>query len=480
MNYLINDMAPLAPFHFFEEISAIPRASFEEERIADHLEKFAADRALFCYRDAAHNVLIKKPASKGRENERAVLLQAHTDMVTEKHAHIEHDFSREGIALVREGNKLFANGTTLGADDGFGVAIMLALLDDRTLSCPALECLFTSAEEIGLVGAGKFDYSKISAKYMLNLDTAKEDTVIVGCCGGICSNFTVPVTFEEACANGIAISVGGLCGGHSGGDIHRGRLNANVLLGKILSALQKHTPFRLAGITGGDKSNAIPRECEALLLPDDKEAADAFLAGAQALAKSFVVAKEDAGLFLNVEPAPVSRALTYADTEKILQILNMPNGVLHMRSEAPIMPEASRNLASLRTHEKSITAELSSRSAKPARLQESRQEQDALAARISASVDYYGEYPGWEGDMQGSLVRTWQAAFSTVTGKHAAPTLIHAGLETGLITNAVPGLEAISVGCNIHDLHTPFETMDLDSFARIFRTVKEFLRIINQ
>ena len=466
-------------FHFFEEISAIPRASLEEERIADYLEKFAADRALFCYRDAAHNVLIKKPASKGREHESAVLLQAHTDMVTEKHAHIAHDFSRDGIALVRDGDKLFANGTTLGADDGFGVAIMLALLDDRTISCPALECLFTSAEEIGLVGAGKFDYSLISAKHMLNLDSAEEDTVIVGCCGGLRSTLTVPVTFEEVSARGVVVSVGGLCGGHSGEDIHRNRLNANVLLGKILSALQKQTPFRLAGITGGDKSNAIPRECEALLLPDDKEAADAFLAEAQALARSFVVAKEDAGLILNTRSMPVSRALTYADTEKILQILRIPNGVLHMRSEAPMMPEASRNLANLRTHEKSITAELCSRSAKATRLQESRQEQDILAAKLAGSVDYYGEYPGWEGDMKSPLVRAWQTAFSTVTGKHAEPTLIHAGLETGLITNAVPGLEAIAVGCNIHDLHTPFETMELASFSRIYQTVVEFLRILN-
>lgn len=478
MKYLINGFEPQAPFAFFEEISAIPRPSLGEERIADYLVRFAADRGLWCYRDVAHNVLIKKPASKGREAEPTVLLQAHTDMVTEKHPHIKHDFHTEGITPQVSGNLLFANGTTLGGDDGFGVAVMLAVLDDKTLSHAPLECLFTSAEEIGLVGAGRFDYSHIGAKYMLNLDSSEEDTVIVGCCGGLRSKLTVPVTFTPLDAPGISIVIGGLCGGHSGEDIHRERLNANALMGKLLSALQKVTPFRLASITGGEKINAIPRDCEAVVIPQDMAAAQRVLADVQALAGSFVCAEEDRDLTVTVSAVQVTRALDYADTDKIMQVLAIPNGILHMRREPPIMPEASRNLANLRTHENTITSELFSRSAKEQRLLESQAEQDALAARIGGEMTYYGVYPGWESGTDAPLVRAWQTAFHTVTGKHTAPTLIHAGLETGLITNAVKGLEAIAVGCNIHNLHTPVETIELDSFARIYRTVLEFLRIL--
>lgn len=476
MKYLINDIEPSAPFRFFEEISAIPRVSLEEEKIADYLVSFAADRGLWCYRDTAHNVLIRKPAASGRENEPTVLLQAHTDMVAEKRPDVAHDFKTEGLTLLREGDNLFADGTTLGADDGFGVAVMLSVLDDGTLSHPALECLFTSAEEIGLVGASQFDYSHLTARYMLNLDSAEEDTVIVGCCGGMRSELTVPVCFSQANAMGITLTVGGLCGGHSGEDIHRGRLNANILMGELLTALRAHTPFRIASLTGGDKSNAIPRDCTVTLVPDSMSAAECFLSEVEGLARAKITAAEDEGLFISTGVAPVSGMLSYADTDKLMAVLSLPNGILHMRREPPIMPESSRNLANCRTLADRVVFVLSSRSAKDSCLAESRAEQDSLAATLGGSVKYFGIYPGWESAMDAPLVRTWQRAYHTVTGGETTPTLIHAGLETGLITNAVKNLEAIAVGCNIHDLHTPQETMELDSFARIYRAVLLFLQ----
>ena len=478
MRYLLDRFEPRAPFRFFEEISAIPRPSLHEGRIADYLEAFAASRGLWCYRDAAHNVLIKKPATAGREGENAVLLQAHTDMVTEKHSYIKHDFNTEGLTLLVRDGLLCADGTTLGADDGFGVAIMLAVLDEKELSHPALECLFTSAEEIGLVGAGQFDYSHITAKNMLNLDSAEEDTVIVGCCGGVRSEMVLPISLAPVNEAGFSVTISGLCGGHSGEDIHRGRLNALALMGKLLTALRAQTPFRLARVTGGGKTNAIPRECKAVLLADDRAAVVDFAQKLEALARSYIAASEDGELSVKVDSVHVSEAMSYADTDKIMRVLCIPNGVLHMRSVPPVMPEASRNLANCRTHGDKVTFGISSRSAKEHRLDESRAEQDALAADIGATVTYYNAYPGWESAMDTPLVRAWQKAYHTVAGGSTEPTLIHAGLETGLITNAVPGLEAIAVGCNIHDLHTPTETMELDSFSRIYRTVLEFLRIL--
>ncbi len=479
MKYILDRFEPRALFRFFEEISAIPRPSLLEAGIADYLEAFAASRGLWCYRDATHNVLIKKPATKGRENEPAVLLQAHTDMVTEKHSYVKHDFNTEGLALVVRDNRISADGTTLGADDGFGVAIMLAVLDEKEISHPPIECLFTSAEEIGLVGAGQFDYSHITAKNMLNLDSAEENTVIVGCCGGVRSELALPISLAPVNEEGLSVAIGGLCGGHSGEDIHRGRLNALGLMGKLLTALRRQTPFRLACVTGGEKTNAIPRECEAVLLVDDKAAAELLLPKLEALARSYIVAQEDRELSVKIEQIPVSEAMSHTDTDKIIRVLSISGGVLHMRKEPPVMPEASRNLANCRTHKDKVTFGISSRSAKEYRLDESRAEQNALAADIGATVTYYNAYPGWESAMEAPLVRAWQEAYHTVTGGSTEPTLIHAGLETGLITNAVKGLSAIAVGCNIHDLHTPFETMEIASFSRIFRTVKEFLRILN-
>jgi len=480
MKSLFEDFGNAAPLRYFEEISAIPRPSHHEKEIADYIEKFAADRGLFSYRDAAHNVLVKKPATAGREGEPVVLLQAHTDMVAEKHAYVKHDFLRDGIELQRDGNRLFANGTTLGADDGFGVAIMLAVLDGEAASHPALECLFTSAEEGGLAGADVFDYKRLSAKYMLNLDSAEEDTVIIGCCGGIHSSMTVPVAFEAITAQGFTLSIGGLSGGHSGEDVHRNRLNANVLMGKILLALGECTPFRIAEITGGDKSNAIPRECMVTLLPEDFEAAAAFLEGAERMARGFIVAKEDEGLTFHVERTSVTRVLSHDDTDKILQILQIKNGILSMRKEPPIKPETSRNLASFRTGEDRILVRLSSRSPREDRLNEMSKEEQKLAKRVGGTLAEVSRYPGWVSDRNAVLVRTWQQAMRSVAGIEAEPTLIHAGLETGIITNAVPGLEAIAIGPNLHDLHTPFETMEIDSFLRIARAVVEFLRVVNQ
>ena len=477
MHYLVNDIEPLAPFHYFEEISAIPRPPLKEARIADYLEDFAKAHGLWCYRDKAYNVLIRKPASSDMCDAPTVLLQAHTDMVCEKRPDVTHDFDTEGLELRRDGNRLFANGTTLGADDGFGVAVMLAVLADGTLSHPPLECLFTSAEEIGLVGASQFDYGLLRARYMLNLDSSEEDTVIVGCCGGLRAQMTLPVSLHALKGRGLTVTVGGLCGGHSGEDIHRGRRNANVEMGKLLQVLAEMTEMRLVHLHGGDKSNAIPRDCVAIVWVRD-DVAEAFAAKASAMLAEAVTAKEDQGAFVRVEQCAVDTALSLEDTAKVLSVLSLPDGVLAWRKTPPIMPDTSRNLASVRTHGDKIVFTTFSRSPRVAPLESSRAEQERLAAALGAEMSYADPYPGWESATDAPLVKRWQEAYRRVSGLETTPTLIHAGLETGLICNAVAGLEAIAVGCNIHNLHAPIETMELDSFARIYCVVTEFLQTI--
>lgn len=472
---VINAYLSELPARYFEEISAIPRASYHEEGVADYLERFAAARGLECYRDAAHNVLIKKAGSKGRENEAPLLLQAHTDMVTEVAFGHTHDFATAGVALIRKDNILRANGTTLGADDGFGVALMLSALEG-TVSHPPLECLFTSAEEVGLVGAGAFDYNRISARRMLNFDSAEEHLVITGCCGGVRSDVHIPVTPRTVAGEGLCVGLHGLCGGHSGEDIHRGRANAFVTLGSILSDLYAKAPFRLVSINGGDKDNAIPRDCEAVILPEDKAAAKAFLANSEALLAALVTSLDDKNRHLTVDAVAVEQALTKKETESILDFLKIRNGVICYRSDIPGMPETSRNLASIHTKEGEMQVCFSSRSPFDAKLDELMHELEQVAQGLGGNASHRSRYPGWEGIPDSPVSSLWQSAYRQVTGREISTTVIHAGLECGLISSKLKGLEVVSVGCNIHDLHTPVETMELDSFERVYQTFLVFLQ----
>ena len=467
---LIHGVKNEAPFKYFERISKIPRASGNEAEIANYLVEFAKGLGLYCYKDSANNVLIVRNASVGRENDEPIMLQAHTDMVAEKNLSTAHDFSIDEIKLIQEGNILRADGTTLGADDGFGVAIMMAILADNNISVPYLECLFTSSEEVGLVGASKFDYSKIKARRMINLDSAEEDTVIIGCCGGIRTELSLPVSFECGSFKGYNITIGGLCGGHSGEDINKGRLNAHILMGKLLSLVNDNSPIRLSYISGGDKDNAIPRECEAIFTCDTIDT------DIEKYARSFLTASEDDGLFVKCEECSFDKVLSLEDTKKVLKALSIRNAVMYYRTAPPILPETSRNLARIRTNENEITIGFSSRSYLEDGLSESTNELDALACEISGSTYHHEKYPGWASDKDSKLVVDYQNAFYKVAGKKPEATLIHAGLECGLISGALKGLVAISVGCNVHDLHTPKETMELDSMDRVYESVIEVLK----
>lgn len=461
------------PFYYFEQISKIPRASHNEKAIADYIVEFARIRGLSCYRDDLNNVLIVKNATQGRENEASLMLQAHTDMVAEKNNGTVHDFEKDPIELIQEGNILRANGTTLGADDGFGVALMLAILESKEISHPYLECLFTASEEVGLDGASGFDYSKITSRKMINLDSAEEDSIIIGCCGGIRTELTIPVSVEKGNYSAYKITLGGLCGGHSGEDINRGRLNAHIVMGTILNKIYKENKFRISFIAGGDKDNAIPRECECIIVADS----DLDLSWVNSFAREQLSAKEDDGLLVKVEKATTSSVISQNDTEKILKVLSVRNAVMYYRTEPPILPETSRNLARIRTNDDSISICFSSRSYLEERLDESICELDGIAHEVGGTTYHHERYPGWASDKDIALVKNWQSAFLKVSGKKTEPTLIHAGLECGLMTAAVPGFQAISVGCNVHDLHTPQETMELDSMDKIYESVIEFLKM---
>ncbi|MBQ9098134.1 MAG: beta-Ala-His dipeptidase [Clostridia bacterium] len=463
------------PARFFEELSAIPRASGNEAGVADYLMCFAKERGLDAYRDAANNVLIRKAGSVGREAEPALLLQAHTDMVAEAAFGTQHDFAKEGIVLCQEGNVLSAKGTTLGADDGFGVALLLSALDSASPSHPPLECLFTSSEEIGLIGAGAFDYSRISARRMLNFDSDEENLVVTGCCGGMRHDLTLPVVRVPGEGQGLEISLYGLCGGHSGGDIHKGRANALVTMGKLLKGLADETPFALVSLHGGDKDNAIPRDCTAVIRPECVEKAQAYLAAADRLLALWAPSDEDGERCISQKPVAIQNHMDADSTHRALEVLSVRNGVFAWQVEG-IAPRTSRNLASVRTDDAALHFCLSSRSPLAGEIDASAAELDKLAGDLGGNIRHHSRYPGWDGAADSPVSGLWQSVYRAVTGGDIRATTIHAGLECGLISAALPGLDVISVGCNIFDLHTPAERMELDSFERIYRTLIAFLQ----
>ena len=285
---------------YFEEISAIPRPSYHEQAIADYLVAFAKARGLECYRDEFNNVLINMEATEGKEGVTPLLLQGHTDMVCEKNTGVEHDFLKDPLRLYEKDGWIRAEGTTLGADNGVAVAAMLAVLDGACDSHGPIQCLFTASEEVGLDGASGFDYSRIYAKKMLNMDSADESLIIAGCAGGLRSTITLPISREPFSGEVMEIRIGGLAGGHSGEDIHRGRANANKLMGRVLDRLFSELPdARLISVRGGTKENAIPREAFALISCNNAEGVTALCEELRKVI-SAEICGDDRGFFLTV------------------------------------------------------------------------------------------------------------------------------------------------------------------------------------
>ncbi len=473
MEYVIKGYDSTA-LRYFEELSAIPRVSYHEKEITDYIEAFARRAGLDFYRDGANNILVTKAGTRGREGEDVLMLQAHTDMVGEKNADSTHDLLRDGIRLVQKGNILHADGTTLGADDGFGVALMLAVLAECE-DHPPLECLFTATEETGLVGATQFDYSRVRARKLVNLDSAEERDIIVGCCGGHRNNIECDVTEEKIDGMGISIAVSGLCGGHSGEDIHRGRANAIAILHRLIARVAREMPVRIAEMCGGGRENVIPRESFALISVPDTARAMALLQEECEACRADCRAEEDAGLCFLLSLSPFTSLLSEEDTARVLHLLSIPHGVLVWREEGKAA-HLSRNLANVRLENGRVKIKLSARCPQKQLLEESDDVAKAFAEQVGACFLPINTYCGWESDENSDLVREWRDAYRRVTGEEMRVTVIHAGLECGVICGSVPGMDAIAIGCNIHDLHSPDECMELDSFVRVEQTLRAFLK----
>lgn len=473
-----NDFAYPRLMHFFEEISAIPRASYKEEKIADYLCEFARERGLEYYRDATNNVLINLPASKGCEAREAILLQGHTDMVCEKNEGVAHDFDNDGLELYEEDGWIRARGTTLGADDGVAVAAMLYVLDGALERHGAIQCLFTASEEVGLDGAQAFDYSRIFARKMINMDSPDDAQIIVGCAGGQRSSMTLAVSREKISAAYVArICVTGLFGGHSGEDIDKGRANANKLMGRVLYRILGDS-VRLVNVNGGSSDNAIPRECTATVCGEDIEALRCRIAELDAQLK-VEMSPDDCAFAIGIEEMATNTDVDVIDRNSERSVVfvmhTVPDGIFEMNQRLDGIVEWSRNLGIVSTTDTEISLVFMARSSLESRIDEAAAELDDFAGMIGASMHHYNRYPGWSFAPVSAVRDAYVAAYEQTAGRKPEIITIHAGLECGFISEALPDMDIISCGPLVQSLHSPDERLNKISFERFFAVLKGFL-----
>ena len=480
----IANMKPEKVLRYFTEITKIPRPSNHEEKIADYLVSFAKDRNLEYVKDGALNVLIKKKGQGIGAGKKPLLLQGHMDMVCEKMPHVEIDFEKDPISIYYENGEIRAEGTTLGADDGVAVAVMLALLDDKEITHPPLECLFTSAEETGLDGATTFDMSLISARRMINMDSEEIDRIVTGCCGGERTDLVFPMRREAIRARdeSLKISVSGFCGGHSGENINEGRANANKVLGRILSALYATCPFVLSDIGGGSKDNAIPRDAHAVIVFRD-ENLGLITTTAKKLFNEIKgelkACDAEATLTMTLEKSPWK--WSQPATERILLFLDSAqNGVIEMHKDIPGLVGFSRNMGVIRSEPKTVTVTFSSRSEIPSQLDYSTSQLSRLAALCNGEGRSYARYPGWAHENVSELRDMWAKLYKTKTGKEIQQVVIHAGLECGILHEKCPDMDIISVGPDMHDVHSPNEGVNVESLALFWDILLDALKELSK
>ncbi len=468
---------------YFYEISKIPRPSGKEEKIADYLLAFAKDRNLWATRDRANNVLIRKPASPGCENPPAVLLQGHTDMVCEKNAGTVHNFDTDGIRIMEDGDFLKADGTTLGADNGYAVAVMLSVLADDSIVHPALECLFTTGEEVGLDGMQAFDKSILTARQMINLDSCDETVATAACAGGVRTDFTRSPKAETAKGTLVRLSVTGLMGGHSGEDIHSGRANALKLCARLYASAEKGNRLSMVSMDGGNKDNAIPRECTVVFLTDDPEKT---LSAIRAEEKNIrtTLSSADAGFTVTLTTQDTEgetvALLSPADSTALLALLRLlPCGPLKMSYAVPGLVETSSNTAIVCGDVSGITVTVSSRSSVESELDDVCDVLDTAAEACGFSARHYARYPGWDFTVDSPLQKVYLDTYRTLFGTEAKIIGIHAGLECGILKRAVHDMDMISIGPNMYDIHTPDERLSVSSAKKVYRLVLSVLEALS-
>jgi dipeptidase D len=477
---VLSDLAPKDVFSYFEKLCAVPHGSGNTEIISDLCAGFARELGLRHRQDGANNLVIWKDASPGYENAAPVILQGHMDMVCAKTEDCPKDMAKEGLDLATDGQWVWAEKTTLGGDNCIAVAMILAILADDSLPHPPIEAVFTTDEEVGMDGAFALDCSDLKGRELLNLDSEAEGVFTVSCAGGARLDCVLPGAAERLDGDvGYVVTLSGLKGGHSGGDIHLGRASANHLMGRVLYNAMEHCPgLRLADLRGGRFDNVICSWNDALVAVPQSEAAalEAFLEEFGAVLKN-EYAGCDEGLTLTWESRPLSGALSTEVTSRILHVLlALPQGVQAMSVDFPGVVQTSLNLGVMSMEHDGLHFSYSVRSSIAS-------QKAMLLQRVRSIVEYAGgtvsersNYPGWQYVRQSAMRERLLGAYQDLTGKEAVIEATHGGLECGLFIEKIPGLDAVSLGPELWDVHSPRERLSVGSTERVYRLVCEFLK----
>jgi len=479
----IENLEPKLVWKHFDQIRKIPRCSKHEEKIREYIVDFGKKQGLKTKVDAVGNVVLFKPATSGMQNKPTVILQGHMDMVCEKNSDVKFDFSKDPIQLKIQGDILAAEGTTLGADNGIGLAISLAILEDNKSRHGPIESLYTVDEETGLTGAFAIKSDMLTGKIMLNLDSEDFGVLTVGCAGGGDSIIELPVKMQPS--NGgqenIVFKVSGLRGGHSGVDIHEQRGNAIKILARLLWKASLKHEFSLFEIKGGDKHNAIPREAFAKLAIEKKNK-NAFVTELMAEEKDIYdeIKPIDPNLKVDVEPCELSKMVVNKTSQTILLNLleGLPHGVHQMNYEIKTLVDTSTNLATVSVKDNMIVIGMSSRSSMKSALQDMRNRIKAIASLSGAKVEERTPYPGWKPNLQSKILALSKKIFKDMFKTEPKIEAIHAGLECGIIGEKFPGMDMISIGPTIKNPHSPEEQLHISTVDKFYRYLLKILESV--
>ena len=482
MTPALENLEPKAVWKHFDALAAIPRASTKEAAARNYVLAQAKRLGLEAVHDKVGNTVIRKPAHAGRESAPKALLQGHLDMVCEKNEGTGHNFDTDPIKIVRDGDWLRAEGTTLGSDNGVGVSAALAVMESKDIAHGPLEFVFTIDEETGLTGAAEFPGGMLKSEYFLNLDNEEIGTICIGCAGGVKTTGRRKVGLRSAAGNaGWRVKISGLKGGHSGVDIHQGRGNALRILGGVLLSALEQAGMEISGVNGGSAQNAIPREASAVLVFDSKKEKDlrAFLEKAESEYKTDLGAF-DANLQITLEKAAVpEKVFSAEDATQVANLLvSLPHGVLAMSPDVPGLTQNSTNLAVITTKNDDVEIVTSQRSA----IESSKWAAARMVATIfrmaGFDVEHSGNYPGWKPMPKSDVVLKLQAAHEKVFGHPAKLIAMHAGLECGVIGEKYPGMQMASFGPTIVDPHSPNERVQISTVASFWNFLKKALEEI--
>ena len=474
----VRDLLPVELWNNFEDLNAVPRPSKKEERVIEFIKNFGLNLGLSTYVDPCGNVIIKKPASKGSENQKTVIIQSHLDMVHQKNADTEFDFLTQGIQSYIDGDWVTAKGTTLGADNGMGVATIMTLLASSTIQHPSIEALFTIDEETGMTGAFELEKGILEGEILLNLDTEDDDEFSIGCAGGIDTN-TLKLYKQEKISGGIGfeIIVKGLKGGHSGMDIHLERGNANKIMNRIL-ALALNYNLQLSQIDGGSLRNAIPRESVAKIVVDSKDFLNQLDDLAAEIKSEFFKSEPDLIIEVNKIDS-ITHGLSKIDSNEVVNaIYSVFNGVFKMSQSIDGLVETSSSLARVILKEGSFITQSLQRSSVESSKVDIAKTIGASFLNIGAEVEHSGSYPGWAPNTDSEILDIMVSLYKNMFGSDPKVQACHAGLECGILNERYPGLDMISFGPTIKNPHSPDEKVHIASVQKFWSLFVEVLKVI--